>query len=219
MSPAEGTLWPGNGSELRARFEQAGFDPDEIPSGDQTTLLLELLELYASESKDLAPATRPLCDCCPNREPCWAGAEDARRTPSTDRPEDGGIMLPWVGTRYRPDALVAPDGLVVIAINPNIAPDHRSFLLSEHEISWRHHCGLETGQKSDKGSSFAYRMLRSAAAVLDFADELPITDRERPQDLVDALHRTARLQAVKCVPRRDRSKPTSAWNRPVQHSS
>jgi len=93
---------------------------------------------------------------------------------------------------------------------PNIAPDHRTFLLSEHEISWRHHCALENDQKSDKGSSFAYRMLRSAAALLDYAKKLPITDRERPLDLVDALHRTARLQAVKCVPRHHRSQPTTA---------
>jgi hypothetical protein len=47
-------------------------------------------------------------------------------------------------------------------------------------------------------------------SLLDLAYELPISDRERPKDLLDALHRTARLQAVKCVPRRDRSKPTSA---------
>lgn len=47
-------------------------------------------------------------------------------------------------------------------------------------------------------------------SLLDVAYELPITDRERPKDLLDPLHRTARLQALKCVPRRDRSKPTSA---------
>jgi len=204
MQAADLPLWPRDESELRGRFEKGGFDPEEIPDGDQARLLLNLLELYAREDKDLAPATRPLCECCPNHEPCWAGIEDARRTPGTDRREDGGIILPWVGARYK------PGGLVVIAINPNVAPDHRTFLLSEHEISWRHHCVLENDQKSDEGSWFAYRMLRSAAALLDCGDKLPITDRDRPQDLVDALHRTARLQAVKCVPRRHRSKPTSA---------
>jgi Uracil DNA glycosylase superfamily len=205
MSATEGTLWPCDHNELRARFKHAKFFPEEIPNGDQATLLLDLLKLYAE--KDLAPAARPLCECCPNKKTCWAGAMDARRTPSRDRPEDGGIILPWVGARYQ------LGGLVVIAINPNVAQDHRTFLLSEHEISWRDHCVLESGQKNDDDSYFAYRMLRSAAALLDLASELPITDRERPEDLIDALHRTARLQTVKCVPQRDDSEPTSAMGR------
>jgi DNA invertase Pin-like site-specific DNA recombinase len=67
------------------------------------------------------------------------------------------------------------------------------------------------------GSAFAYRMLRSAAAILDLADNEPIRDRDVPGDLVDSLHRTARLQAVKCVPQPGSStlSPTATNHRSI----
>ncbi len=203
MRSVAATLWPRNERELRARFEQCEFASEEIPKGSQGGLLLKLLALY--ESKGLSPATSPLCDCCVNNTRCWRAAMKARRTPTKTHPENGGIMLPWVGSRYR------RGGVAVIAINPNIGTNDRTHLLSEHEISWdRHHRVLENNLKTDEGSPFAYRTLRSTAAILDRSCANPIRDREQPQDLVGALHHTARLQAVKCVPRTARSRPTGA---------
>lgn len=199
-------LWPEDTARLRRRFEEKEFYPEEIPRGEQATLLLALLGLYAD--KGLAPATRPLCACCPHSGSCWRSASRARRTPTRAAPEDGGIILPWVGDGYR------PGGLLIIAVNPNIAETDATHLLSEHEITWdRHHRTLENGQRLDEGSNFAYRMARSAALLLDSVDGRELADHEEPQDLVGSLHRTARLQSVKCVPRRKRSRPTSAMQR------
>jgi len=196
-------LWPVDAFGLRRRFTDAEFCPEEVPTGEQVALLLSLLGLYAD--RGLAPATRPLCACCPQAGPCWRSASAARRMPSLAAPEDGGIILPWVGGGYR------PGGVLVIAVNPNIADTDVTHLLSEHEITWdRHHRSLANGQRVDEGSNFAYRMARSAAPLLDSLDGRGITDRERPQDLLGSLHRIARLQSVKCVPRRERSRPTSA---------
>jgi hypothetical protein len=91
-------------------------------------------------------------------------------------------------------------------LTPNIAADDHTNLLTEHEITWdRHHRTLARGSTTDENSPFAYRMARSAAAVLDLATQQPVQDREDPTDLLDALARTARLQTVKCMPRRERS--------------
>jgi len=65
MEAGDEPLWPRNKAELRARFEKDGFDPEEIPDGDQARLLLVFVEIYANDDKNLAPATRPLCECCP----------------------------------------------------------------------------------------------------------------------------------------------------------
>src|SRR5258707_8575990 len=142
MAETEGTLWPRDESELRSRFDAEGFEPEEIPHRSQAKALLRLLQLY--EMRGLAPATRPLCDCCENARSCWRAAIEARRVPGGELPEDGGIILPWVGAGY------GQGGVIVIALNPNIAVGDRTYLLSEHEISWdRHHRVLESGMMSD----------------------------------------------------------------------
>jgi hypothetical protein len=96
----------------------------------------------------------------------------------------------------------------VLAINPNIGPEDDTELLIEHSISWYfHQPGLEQNHKKHGRTAFAFGAMRSAAVLLDLLDGTPIRDRE-PRELVGALHRTARLQAVKCIPRRARSRPT-----------
>lgn len=206
MMPAESTLWPRDKDGLRRRFESAQFCPEEFPSGEQATLLLELLTCY--DEHGLAPATRPLCTCCPHAAACWATAMNALRSPSREKPEDGGIILPWVGARYR------PGGVLVIAVNPNIAADDRTYLLSEHEISWDlYDTSLRNQQPRVGQSTFAFRMARSAAVLLAFADRASVGDLDDREALVDALHRTARLQTVKCVPKRARSRPTAEMTR------
>lgn len=199
MTPPEDYFRPLTTVKLRNRFRDDSFEPAQVPAGTQAQLLVQFLRLY--DQKRLLPKRGPrrLCDCCDHREDCWGAAMDARATPSR---ESGGIVLPWIGRHYQ------LGGVVVLAINPNIGAGDETDLLIEHAISWCHHQpGLEQNHRRHEGSAFAFGAMRSAAVLLDLLDGAPVRDRE-PCELVDALHRTARLQAVKCIPRRTRSSPT-----------
>jgi hypothetical protein len=188
-------------SDLQALFVDDGYESHQVPSGTQARLLVRLYRLY--EEAGLLPHGRPapLVACCRNATECWAAALKARPAQVGD---NGCVALPWVGRGYR------PGGVVVLGINPNIGVDEETDLLIEHGISWdKHHVSLENGERRQERSAFAFGAMRSAAVLLDVLDDLPVRDRD-PVELVETLHRTVRLQSIKCVPRRTRSKPTPA---------
>lgn len=206
MTTVEAAFWPRDERELRQRFEDAHFCPEEVPTDEHAQLLLDLLADY--DDQGLAPASRPLCSCCPHAKVCWASAAHARRSPSRERPEDGGIILPWVGAGYR------RGGVLVVGVNPNIAAEDRTYLLSEHELSWDlYDRSLRRLQPTVGRSTFAYRMARSASLLLSRAEGASIPDPGNCDPLLRALHSTARLQAVKCIPKRARSRPTQTMTR------
>jgi hypothetical protein len=195
---------------LQDRFRADHFEKKQIPRGDQAKTLVSLLDLYAEHNLFPQDRIRPLCVVCPNKDDCWARGRGSRRR---SRDEDGAICLPWVGRDY------GPQGVVTIGINPNISERNgRTDLLIEHAITWDWHIdGLDRGLRANKGSRFAYGAMRSAAGLLDLIDGKPIRDRDPRNDddaqqLVHAVHRTARLQAIKCVPVRKDSEPlTAMW--------
>jgi hypothetical protein len=203
-------------AELQRRFLSYGYTTSECPRGEQAQILVRLLELYGRLG--LLPDGRPapLCQICANADACWATAPTEVRREPPDRygedDEDGGVCLPWVGPKYR------PHGLVVLGINPNIGPgEHRkdyTDLLIEHGITWQHYVSsFRKGLKGEGGSRFGFGVMRCAAGLLDVLDGQPVRDRE-PEEFIDAITRIARLQAIKCVPRRRRSRPfDEMWNR------
>jgi hypothetical protein len=198
---------------LRARFVDYEYR-DEIPAGDQAGLLIRLLDLYESKSdegKGLLPGGRPkaLCNVCPNADECWAGAKRAacrepRSRAGGEDDENGAICLPWVGPKYE------VGGVVVVGINPNVSPDDYTDLLTEHGISWDYVSQFRLARRARGGSRFGFGAMRSAAALLDVLDGQRPRDRQNPIELVPAVLRTARLQAVKCVPVQPRSRPYAA---------
>jgi Uracil DNA glycosylase superfamily len=91
---------------------------------------------------------------------------------------------------------------------PNVGPKDDRDLLSEHDISWNHYIAwFRRSSSSEGGSRFGFGAMRSAAVLLDMLDHQPVRGRQEPSELVETVLRTARLQAIKCTPRRDRSKP------------
>lgn len=206
MTTGDAAVWPRDEGELRLRFEDAHFCPEEVPTDEQAHVLLDLLACY--DDHGLAPARRPLCWYCPHAKACWASAAHTRRVPTRERPEDGGIILPWVGAGHR------QGGVLVLGVNPNIAAEDRTYLLSEHELSWDlYDSSLRQAQRTVGRSTFAYRMARSASLLLSWAEGASIPDPDDPGPLLRALHSTARLQAVKCIPKRARSRPTRTMTR------
>jgi hypothetical protein len=197
---------------LRDRFAADGFD-DQIPRGEPAKMLVRFRTLYSS--KGLLREGRPaaLCDVCANKNECWPkDAGKTRRRPKPKRSlednENGGVFLPWIGPKYE------AGGVVVLAINPNVAANDDTDLLIEHAITWDWHVdGLRQGKVSNANSRFAFGAMRSAAALLDAIAGEPVKDRRKPEELADAVRRTARLQAIKCIPRRVNSEPYSAmWD-------
>lgn len=194
---------------LRHRFEVDGFD-DQIPRGRPAEMLLRFRTLYSSKGLLRNGRPEPLCDVCPKSKACWPKheAKTQRRPkpkPSLEDNENGSVFLPWIGPKYE------PGGVVVVAINPNVAANEDTDLLLEHAITWKWHVdGLREGKTSNGNSRFASGAMRSAAALLDAIDGQPVMDRRQPEELIDAVFRTARLQAVKCIPKRENSKPYPA---------
>lgn len=200
-------------SALRARFECDGFD-DQIPRGRPAEMLLRFRNLYSVKGVLRDGRPEPLCDVCPNSEACWPKqeAKTQRRPkpkPSLEDNENGSVFLPWIGPKYE------PGGVVVVGINPNVAANDDTDLLLEHAITWKWHVdGLREGKASNGNSRFAFGAMRSAAALLDTTDGQPVKDRRKAEELIDAVFRTARLQAVKCIPKRQNSKPyPTMWER------
>jgi hypothetical protein len=98
-------------------------------------------------------------------------------------------------------------GVIVVGMNPNASSNDYTDLLIEHGISWEYVAQFRLGRRARGGSRFAFGAMRSAAALLDVLDGRRARDRDDPVELVSAVLRTARLQAVKCVPVRPRSRP------------
>lgn len=198
--------WPGNHSELDACFRADELPDEWLPRGTQADRLVELLALYRAHGLAYTPRKLALCDVCMHAEGCWATLDrKARRRPTAVwYRENGGIVLPWVGRRYE------RGGVAVIGINPNIAGTDYTSLLLEHGISWEHYIStFQAGKLREGRSSFGGCAMRTAGLLLDELDGRPIEDRgENPLELVDVVHRTARLQAVKCVPKRAKSEPS-----------
>ncbi len=213
---AGGEPRPRSFRDLQGRFQSYDYAPEQLPRRHQGKMLLRLLDVYERLGllRDERPA--PLCQICPNAKACWASAEaKVRREPPDDcgeDNEDGSVCLPWVGPEYR------AGGVVVLGINPHIAPGKRRHdytdLLIEHSITWNHYvANFSRGIKAEGGSRFAFASMRSAAALLDVLDKKPVRAR-RPKELLDPVMRVARLQAIKCVPRRESSKPfPEMWER------
>jgi hypothetical protein len=190
---------------LRDLFVSYGHESYVPPRGQQAQLLLGLIGVYVRHGLLGAGDPEPLCRVCPNQAVCWATLPEARR----DGPYDNGsVCLPWVGPTY------APGGVAVIGINPNFAAGDYTDFLAEHSISYGQHiASLSAGHEKNGGSRFAYGSMRAAAALLDLLDGHPVLDR-RPSQLADAVLRTARLQAVKCIPVRPGSTPApEMWRR------
>ena len=111
------------------------------------------------------------------------------------------------GPRY------TPGGVAIVALNMNISPNDDTDPIYEYWISYEQHIHwLAAGYQKNDGSRFAFGAHRSAAARLDAQGGRPVVDR-LPEQLPDTVLSTARLQAVKCLPKRARSKPSSAMRR------
>jgi hypothetical protein len=184
-------------------------DKEDYPSRPALELLAKLATTYERQGLLRGADRMPLRQCCPHGADCWRGLP---RPQKHSRANTGEITLPWVGPRYR------RGGVVLVAINLHDA----SGLLTEYEIT----CSsagrpdhpsqigsFEAGGRKAHRSPFAYGSTRSAAMLLDALAASVIKDREAPHDLIDPLERLARLQAVKCSPETDRSRPTSAMQR------
>ena len=192
--------------DLQARFRSYDYKSEEmIPKGNQAKALLRLLDVY--EEAGLLPCGQPaaLCHVCRHKQACWSAAKaDARRRPrQRDREDDenGCVPLPWVGPHY------ARGGVLVLGINPNIAGRDYTDLLIEHSNTWNQYIeSFRHGKRAVGRSRFGFAAMRSAAALVDTLHGRPPRLRE-PKELVETLLCTARLQAVKCMPRVPNSKP------------
>ena len=190
--------------DLAAVFADYGLPAERIPRGTPAKLLLRLSRLYARHGLIDVEHPKPLCQLCVNRDPCWESAPDARREGADG---DGSLCLPWIGPGYQ------PGGVAIVGVNPNISYEEQTDLTSEYWISYDQHVRYLAAGYSRTPSRFAYGAYRSAAALLDAAAGRPITDRD-PDQLPDSVLQTARLQAVKCVPKRRNSNPTDGmWER------
>lgn len=208
-----GSERPRTTDELADRFRSYGYArKEQIPEGEQARMLLGLLDVY--ERVGLLRKGRPvaLCQICRHAKTCWAGAMPGTSRepngPFGEDDEDGSVCLPWVGPQYRPGRLV------VLGINPNIARRDYTDLLIEHGIVWDHWIArFREGLRAEGGSRFGFGAMRTAAGLLDVLDGKPVRARE-PEELVHTTTRVARIQAIKCVPRRSRSQPfPPMWNR------
>ena len=198
--------------ELMHLFEvEDVVDREDYPKGRQLDLLVQLATGYQARGLLDVVQPRPMWDCCAHGRECWKPRRLIPRRSS--KVNCGQITLPWVGPLYE------PGGVAVLAINLHNA----SGWLTEFEIT----CSsagcpdhpsqigsFEAGRRRAHRSPFAYGSTRTAAMLLDLADQEPIRDRSAPLDLIGPLNRIARLQAVKCAPADGgRGTPTRAMNR------
>jgi len=176
-----------NARELRREVESA---LGRGPVGDsRVERLLALSGIYRTEGVLVGGTALPLWDACPSAAPCWAPFPDTWR-PGRD-PDDeqtGGMILPWVGEHY------APGGVVILGINLKNA----SGLYIEYKIAREQRRELLAGRERIHNSVWAYRSLRSAAAVMRSMAGREDLDVADPRQLATVLDTIARVQAVKC---------------------
>ncbi len=178
-------------SVLLAALEQQGVERNVLPSGKQLERTKAFADLYESRGLLVGDATPPLRHCCENGDACWRRVES--------RFEGYGISLPWGGPDYE------PGGVVVLGMNfDDYGGLHAGFYLAACELrdfaAGRRTMRYGNEYARYRGSPFAYRSTRSAAAVIAYRDGREVTDLKAPQDLTMALRRVVRLQTVKCSP-------------------
>jgi len=192
-----------NPRALRVLFASYGLGPENQPCGDQATLLIALLGVYGRHGLLPSGKPQPLCAVCPRARLCWAKQPpESRRVGDDIDGEDGSICLPWVGEDYR------RGGVCVLAMNFNIGPHDPTNLMIGFDIVLRQYLpALRAGRRAIGGSRVLSGIARTAAALLDVLDGKPVIDREAVQ-LADTYARIAQLQAVKCIPIKERSVPS-----------
>jgi hypothetical protein len=189
---------------LRKEFRKwAVPDPEEmLPTGLQRRFIDEFVALYQRKGLMSGVRTPPLYRCCPNASACWKNREEWKRDWSR-------VALPWIGPDY-PDQ----GGVVVLAKNMNEYGDlAASFVLASKEqrdfAAGKTKMMYDNKRRDYNGSLLAYGTTRSAASVLDKLDRGEVVDHREPAELVYALRRIARWNAVKCSPSNKQwSKPT-----------
>jgi hypothetical protein len=176
--------------ELKAGAEEAlGRGPIQ---GVRLELLCELASIYKDEGVLVDGGALPLWSDCACSPSCWARIpEDWRPGYDAEDPWNGEIFLPWLGEHYE------PHGVAVLGINLRNA----SGLYVEYEIAYRQLDSLENGRERLDHSPWAYRSIRSAAALLRSLARETELDEEDPTKLVGVLDSIARLQSVKCSPK------------------
>jgi hypothetical protein len=152
-------------------------------------LLMSLARIYEQESVLDGDDASPLWDSCRCAESCWAAfPQDWQPGRDPADPWNGGILFPWIGAQY------AVGGVTVLGINLRDA----SGLFVEYEIASTQFECFEAGHERPHGSWWAYRSMRSAAAVLRSMAGDAQLDVQDPVALAPVLDETARVQAVKC---------------------
>jgi hypothetical protein len=175
---------------------------------ERIKVLSELSPLYRRNGVIRDGFAPSLQESCPDRFRCWAQAQDRLQpvvAAHCGHGQNASIAWPWVGDQYE-----RPGGLCLVALNINSAEavwwaaPTEEYAIAGHVID-----GLGEGRKQIwRGSSFHYRAMASALAILTSADGAEPTIAPAPQEAATAMQRVARVQAVKCSPLKDRSYPT-----------
>lgn len=176
-----------------------------LVSPNRVRLLAELSEIYEGEGVLSAERAPALHRECPSADACWADARD-RVSTQADGPwsgdQDGSIFWPWIGDQYK------PGGVAVVGLNINHAGGWWS-ITEEYAIKADEFPSLESGRRAmGNHSMFAYRCAATVMAVLASSDGKAPIESPDPREAPAAFERVALLQAVKCSPLGDASRPT-----------
>lgn len=163
------------------------------PTPQQLDAVEALLDAYTDRGLLPLEQDEPLYDVCPNRESCWQGAA---RPPA----ERAGLSVPWVGREY------TKWRICVVGLNFN----NYGGLEAHWRVCESHVRAMSDGKDGKNGRFFARGAMSYARAVeLSMSRALAQGwDGEPPQALARSWHRCAFLQAVKCAPVGNRSRPT-----------
>jgi hypothetical protein len=176
-------------------------------------MLTKLNATYETEGVIVDGDPLALHRCCPSAPDCWRQAQD--RLPRVFHPikqptkhgEGASIFWPWVGESYRPGGVC----LVSLNINNDTRKDDGWWTIGvEYAIAETAIEVLEQGGHKPHGSWFAYRSMATALAALASLDGQKPIEQPTPQEAAIAYDRVARVQAVKCSPTRNSSRPTKA---------
>jgi len=182
---------------------------------NRTAVLAKLTTIYEQNDVIVDGAPLALHRCCPSASECWAGEQDrvprvfpACNNSATEKPgESSSIFWPWVGEQYR------PGGVCLVSLNLNNAKASGrdwwtigvEYAIAEHAFD-----AFEHGKRSSQKSPFAYRVMATAQAVLASRDGVDPVEEPAPQEAAVAYERVARIQAIKCSPADDYSRPSPA---------
>lgn len=177
-------------------------------TAERIGVLAELSPLYESNGVLRDGFAPSLHECCPDRSDCWARAQH-RLQPAVGADcgpgQSGSLAWPWIGDHYQ-----RPGGVCLVALNIDAAEAERwaapteEYALAGHVIG-----GLSQGHKQIwPPSSFHYRAMASALALVASADGTEPSVTPTPQQAATAMQRIAGIQAVKCSPLAEKSHPT-----------